>query len=758
MTKERRKKTKGNKLSAKELKSEILKLFRRSPRKQLNPKQVIQKLKIENNKDSVYHALQQLAETGDLLPLEDYKYKIARKEEGPPQQGAHVLEGIVDMTRSGDAYILVRGVPEDVHVGSRYLNTAMHGDLVQIRAWRPRGRRKQEGEVVKILERGTKHYLGTITHYPKYAIVTTDPTPFSIDIIIGATDTLGAKDGEKVVVAIKEWSYGKTATPEGRVTSVLGAAGSHDIEMKAILINNGFELEFSREALEECNQLEEQIPEAEILLRRDFREVDTFTIDPDNAKDFDDALSYRVLENGQVEIGVHIADVSHYVKPGTNLDKEALQRSTSVYLVDRVLPMLPEKLSNELCSLRPLEDKLTFSAVFTFDSNNRITERWFGKTIIHSNRRFTYEEVQEILESGEGEYAAELKKLNDLAISLRQKRFRHGSINFETDEVKFRLDEHGSPVEVFVKERKESHMLIEDFMLLANREVATFIAKKGKDFEIPFVYRVHDEPDPDKVSELARFAYELGFKMKVDTPRDIARSYNELTKAAAHDPALKLLEPLAIRTMAKAEYTTENIGHYGLGFEHYTHFTSPIRRYSDVLSHRILEPNLREDHFFRTKKDQLEDQCKHISKQERRAMDAERESVKYKQVEYLEKHIGDIFPGIVSGISERGFFVQLRDNYCEGFVLFDSLGETFEPAAGRLRIVGRRTGRELKMGDEIQVKVLATDLPKRRIELGWQDDQGGEGRKSPGKKPGSREGKRQSPIQGGGAAKKRKTE
>ncbi|MCB0610488.1 MAG: ribonuclease R [Lewinellaceae bacterium] len=741
MTKKKGKKIKGAKLSAKELQSEILKLFRRSPKKQLNPKQVVQKLKADNNKDSVLHALQQLAEAGELISLEDYKFKIAKKEAAPPKQGGQVLEGIVDMTRSGDAYIVVRGRPEDIHVSARYLNTAMHGDRVQIKAWRPGGRRKHEGEVLKIVERATKHYLGTLTNYPKYAIVQTDPTPFSIDIIINTADTKGAKTGDKVVVSISNWPQGKFSTPEGRVETVLGAAGSHDIEMKAILINNGFDLEFAKETLEETELLPDRIQEAEIALRRDFRPVTTFTIDPDNAKDFDDALSYRVLENGQIEIGVHIADVSHYVHPGTALDKEALQRSTSVYLVDRVLPMLPEKLSNELCSLRPNEDKLTFSAVFTFDQRNRITGRWFGKTVIHSDRRFTYEEVQEILDAGEGEYCAELKKLNELAISLRKKRFRHGSINFETDEVKFKLDENGAPIEVFVKERKEAHMLIEDFMLLANREVATFIAQKGKDYEIPFIYRVHDEPDPDKVGELARFAHELGFKMKVDTPQDIARSFNALTREAAKNPALKLLEPLAIRTMAKAEYTSENIGHYGLGFDYYTHFTSPIRRYSDVLSHRILERNLGEGNFYRMKKDKLEEECGHISKQERRAMDAERESVKYKQVEYLEKHVGDTFKGMVSGIAERGFFVQLKDNFCEGFVLFESLGETFEPTTSRLRIIGRRTGKELKMGDDIEVKVLSTDLSKRRVELEWIEQ-------SPNQKqPAKQRGRR--PAQGG---------
>ncbi|MFN7115449.1 MAG: ribonuclease R [Saprospiraceae bacterium] len=705
---------KTKKLPAKQLQQEVLKLFQKDPKARLNPRQVAQKLSVENNKDSVQHAINQLVGQGKIINLGDFRYRLNQSE--APKQKSKLYEGYVDMTRTGAAYIVCDGLEEDVYVAASLMNTAMHGDRVLIKAWVPRGRRRFEGEVVKVLERATEHFLGEIRLFPKYAIVMPQKM-MAMDVLVKLEDTKGAKDGDLVVVKIKDWIGGKTGTLDGEVTTVLGAAGSHDIEMKAILINNGFNLDFDENIIKESESLQTDITEAEIAKRRDLRGVTTFTIDPFNAKDFDDALSFQYQEDGSLEVGVHIADVSHYVKPGTALDKEAYKRSTSVYLVDRVLPMLPEKLSNELCSLRPHEDKLTFSAIFIFDKNDKITSRWFGKTIIHSDRRFTYEEVQEILDGKEGDFADELKILNKIAHKLRKERFKKGAINFETEEVQFRLDEEGVPTEVFVKERKDAHMLIEDFMLLANREVATFITEKGKDEEIPFVYRIHDEPNPDKVMELASFASELGFKMKIESPKDISKSYNSLAEAAETNPALRLLQPLAIRTMAKAEYSTNNIGHYGLAFDYYSHFTSPIRRYSDVLAHRILELNLPEDKAYRVDKEPLEERCKHISMQERKAMDAERESVKYKQVEYLAKHVGDEFIGFISGIIDRGFFVMLKDNYCEGMVGFETMPEPFEVADSRLRMTGAYSRRQFKMGDEVTVRIVRTDISKRQIEM-----------------------------------------
>ncbi len=711
----KKKKAKHAKLSVRELQQAILKLLKANPRKRYNPKQIARKLKSGNNKDSVQHALDQLVEARKVENLGDFKYRY--RSGAANQKNLQECEGIVDMTRQGDAFVMTDSLETDVYIPMRHLNTALHGDRVRVAWWKVPRRKNPEGEVIEVVERATEHFIGTIHFGPRIAVVVPDRMNMPVDIYVPLGKVRNAQDGDKVVVKVVRWTDRRYHAPIGEVTEVLGKPGSHDIEMKAILINNGFRLSFPKEVLQEANDLSTHIDLQEIHRRRDMRDVTTFTIDPEDAKDFDDALSIRRLPNGHIEVGIHIADVTHYVKEHSLLDQEAYKRATSVYLVDRVLPMLPEKLSNELCSLRPHEDKLTFSAVFEFDRRDRVVSRWFGKTVIHSDRRFTYNEAQEILEKRTGAFAEELLELNRLAQKLRARRFRNGSINFETEEVRFRLDEHGVPVEVYVKERKEAHMLVEDFMLLANREVATYIHEKGKDSqEIPFVYRVHDQPDPVKVEEFARFAKELGFEIDTRSPKTIAQSYNRLAEEAEHNEVLRILEPIAIRTMAKAIYTTNNIGHYGLGFKYYTHFTSPIRRYADVLVHRILEENLN-DKTLRVKKEKLEAQCRHISAMERRAMDAERESVKYKQVEYIEKHLGEVFEGVVSGIIDSGFFVQLKENLCEGMVRFSSMDEPFEVEAGRLRARGVRTGRVIKMGDQLKVKVVDADPARRQIEM-----------------------------------------
>jgi ribonuclease R len=716
-------KVKGKKLSAKALRDQVMGLLSRHPGKQFNPKQIAKKLKIENNKDSVLDALQKLAESGSVVAVDDYRFKLKNGAAAPAKSSQSssspsnkkVYEGYVDMTRNGDAYIVSQERENDIHVAAKFLNSALNGDIVQVTTWKPRGRRV-EGEVIKVLKRVTEHFMGTLKLSRNFGIVIPDSSNMPVDIIVFPENLNGAKENDKVVVKVEKWHDQQHRSPVGLITSVLGAISTNEFEMKSILVNNGFPLEFPPEVLEETEDLPDHIPVMEINRREDLREVTTFTIDPEDAKDFDDAISFRKLEDDAFEIGVHIADVSHYVKPGSALDLEAFQRSTSVYLVDRVLPMLPEKISNELCSLRPNEDKLTFSAIFKFDKNHRITSRWFGRTVIHSDHRFTYEQAQEVMDSGKGDFAEELEILTKVARKLRKDRFKRGSIDFDSEEVRFRLAEDGTPLEVYVKERKEAHLLIEDFMLLANREVAAYVGKKGKSAEIPFVYRVHDLPDPDKVAELARFAKEMGFQMKFDTPDDIARSYNKLTKEAKKNDHLKILEPIAIRTMAKAEYVVENIGHYGLGFEYYTHFTSPIRRYSDVLVHRILDGNLG-DKTFRTDKSRLEAQCKHISMMERKAMEAERESTKYKQVEFIQNHLGENFKGVISGIIDRGLFVELKGNKCEGMIGFEHFPEPFEVDPGRLKAVGKRTGKTFKMGDDIEVKVVGVDLGKRQIDM-----------------------------------------
>ena len=716
MTK-KRKSTKDRKLTVPELQRIVLQVFKDNPKKRFNPRQITRKIKVDNNVDSIRHALDKLVEKNQLVELEDYKYKL--KIHPASNLPKKTFTGKVDMTRMGSAFIICEDLEEDVFVAAKHLNSALNGDIVEIQTWKPRGRRRREGEVVSVVKRATEHFLGTIHLSGAYGFVIPDKLNMPVDIFVELENTKGAKDNDKVVVRVEQWHGGKNKSPIGVITAVLGQTGSSDIEMKAILINNGFNLEFPEEVIAESEALSDDLSAEELAKRRDMRKVTTFTIDPHDAKDFDDALSLEYLDNGHYEIGVHIADVTHYVKPGTALDKEAYLRSTSVYLVDRVLPMLPERLSNGLCSLRPNEDKFTFSAVFEFDKNDKIVNRWFGKTMTHSDHRFTYEGAQEVIESGEGDFASELRVINRLARKMRKDRFKQGSIDFDMEEVRFRLDEDGVPIEVYIKERKEAHMLIEEFMLLANREVAKYIHDKAEGLEIPFVYRIHDEPNPDKVIELAKFAKELGFEMNVSNPKEIARSYNRMVEAAKDEPGLRLLEPIAIRTMAKAAYSSDNIGHYGLGFQFYSHFTSPIRRYSDVLAHRILQRNIVDKYPYRTDKAKLEEQCKHISAQERKAMDAERESVKYKQVEFMEKHLGETFDGRISGIVDKGFFVQLEGVKSEGLVGFDLMGEPFDVHDSRLSAKGLRSKMVLRMGDPVQVRIVSTDLARRQIEMEW---------------------------------------
>jgi ribonuclease R len=624
------------------------------------------------------------------------------------------------------------------------VNGALNGDIVQVLLFPapPRHRggqpmRKPEGEVISVTKRANEFFLGTIRLSRKYALLIPDNPNMLTDIFVPLEACREARDGDKVVVKITDWQEGKGRVPIGKVTQVLGNVAGNDFEMKKILINQGFQLEHSEEAEAEAAKIPETISPQEIERRRDFRDILTFTIDPEDAKDFDDALSIRTLENGNLEIGVHIADVTHYLKPDSVLDREAYERSTSVYLVDRCNPMLPEKLSNNLCSLVPHQDRLTFSAVFTFDEKDKLLKRWFGKTVIHSAKRFAYEEAQTVLEQkASPELKANpifeqldwaLKNLDRIAKKMRKEREKNGAIGFETDEVRFRLAEDGTPLEAYVKERKDAHLLIEDFMLLANKEVALYMQPPAQPrtekrpagregAEIPFIFRVHDLPDMSKVADFARFAAEMGHPIKVDTPQQIAKSFNDLMRAARKDDRLKLLEPLAIRTMAKAIYSAENIGHYGLGFTHYSHFTSPIRRYSDVLAHRILERNL-DGKTYRVDKSKLEEQCKHISAQERKAADAERESVKYKQAEYLKSRIGETFEGVISGMIERGFFVELSDSKAEGLVDFRYLDDTYTLEEGNLRAKGKRYKKEYKMGDRLRVRIAAVDMVKRQVEM-----------------------------------------
>ena len=746
-------KVKGQKLSAKQLQTAVRKLLAHHAKKQFNPKQIKKKLEVLNNKDSINYALEQLVERKEVRALGDYKFQINntdtdgtrqngqsrngdRKSRSGDRRGSEkdrrgsdkrgkgdrqTAEGRVDMTRSGSAFIVVEGLENDIFVNQRKLGSALNGDTVKVQYWQTNRKKRPEGQVVAVTERAADHFLGEIQVSKNYAFVIPNKLNMPLDIYVDLADTKGAKDGDKVVVKVTSWPEKPGKSPRGKVTSVLGATGSSDIEMKAILINNGFNLEFPEAVIAESEDLRDVISLQEVHRRRDMRDVTTFTIDPHDAKDFDDALSIQWLDDDLIEVGVHIADVSHYVKTDSALDKEAYERCTSVYLVDRVLPMLPERISNELCSLRPHEDKCTFSAIFKFTPRGKIVDRWFGKTVIHSDHRFAYEEAQKVLDGEDDTLKKELLQLNKFALKLRKERFKNGAIDFDSEEVRFKLDEDGVPIDVYVKERRQANMLIEDWMLLANREVATFISKKGKKEEIPFVYRVHDEPDLERVEEFAAFARDLGFEVDTSSPRAIAKSYNALTKAASEDEYLKLIQPIAIRTMAKAIYTTENIGHYGLGFDNYTHFTSPIRRYSDVLVHRILEENLG-DKTLRVNKAKLEEKCGRISLRERAATAAERESIKYKQVEYMEKHIGETFDGIVNGIIDRGIFVEVLGTMAEGLAGFERMSEGFNVDGSRLFATGIRTGQKIKMGDPVQVKIVAADLTRRQIEMELVED------------------------------------
>ena len=711
-------KVKGNKLPAKKLEYLLSKVFERQPKKRLNAKQLIKKLKIQNSRDSVQQVLEKLEGMGKIREVKDQKYRLASSEHATEQVQSEAYDGYVDLTRSGAGYIICEGIDQDIYVSAKRLQLAMHGDKVRVQLVSRRGK-KPEGKVVKILERSKDKFIGDFQQNKNFAFVIPDDRRTPFDIIVYPNEQAQAEDGDKVMVEIMQWPDRANQSPIGRITKVLDKSDHHGVMMQSILVNHGFDIAFPKVVEDEAAKLTQALSPEEISRRRDFRGVTTLTIDPSTAKDFDDALSIAFLENEHLEVGIHIADVTHYVKPGTQLDKEAYKRSTSVYLVDRVAPMLPEILSNGLCSLRPKEDSLTFSAVFEFDKNLKIIKRWFGKGVIHSDHRFSYEDAQEQIDTGTGDFTTELRTLNKLSKTLRTRRLNEGSIAFESPEVQFELNELNHPISIFTKERMDTHKLVEDLMLLANREVANYISKKEK-LEIPFVYRIHDQPDEQKLEEYSLFLKELGFNFDIQSPTKIKESFNRLSEEARKNEVLAFAEPFAVRTMSKAIYSTENIGHFGLGFEFYAHFTSPIRRYADVLVHRILQRNLSET--VRVDKSDLERQCRHISNQEKKAQEAERESIKFKQVEYIAERIGQTFLGIVSGMIDRGLFISLKETQIDGLIGFDSMGEPFEVAENRMKAVGQRSGRVLKIGQEIQVRVVAVRIDDMEVDMEFAED------------------------------------
>jgi len=636
------------------------------------------------------------------------------------QSSANVLKGKLDITRSGMGFVTVEGMDVDIMIRPADFNTAMHGDTVRvvIKEMRSSGKRMQ-GVVKDVLQRKRTEFIGELKMNKGFAFFIPESDKPMPDFFIPLSNINKAQDGDRVVVKLQEWENDGNKRPVGEVLTVLDAENTNDAAMKEIMLDAGFPLQFSDEALEVAARIPDVISREEIKRRKDIRDVFTITIDPADAKDFDDAISFRKLKNGNYEIGVHIADVSHYVEPDNDLDKDAYQRATSVYLPDRVNPMLPEHISNVLCSLRPKEDKLTFSAVFQISPKAEVKQYWLGKTVIHSDHRFTYEEVQAIIEEKAGLHAEEVLILNDLAQRFRKKRFNNGAINFSSQEVKFKLDDKGDPVGIMIKESKEAHQLIEEFMLLANRTVAENISKlKVNNKPLPFPYRTHDDPDEEKLVPFAAFAKKFGHTFDTSSPDTIAESFNQLLKDVHGKPEQHVLEQLGIRTMAKAKYTTENVGHYGLGFEHYCHFTSPIRRYPDVLVHRILFDVLN-NKIQPDKK--LEEKCKHCSDRERSAMEAERAANKYKQVQYMKNYLGEEFEGVISGVASFGFWVETVEHKCEGLVSVNSLLEydEFRHVETDYCLVGQRSGKKFRMGDKVWIKVVAANLTKRQLDYEW---------------------------------------
>lgn len=677
----------------------------------LNYKQVSAKLNITDAaaRETILEVLKEQAKKGIFAEPEKGKFKLKDLKT--------FITGKVDMTADGSAFIVPDDEFEkDVFVSARKLHNALHGDKVKVYIYAKKSGRKNEGEVVEIIERAKTDFIGVIRISDRFAFVNIDDRKMLHDIFVPLSDLNGAKNGQKVQVAITDWPEG-VKNPIGKVINILGEQGENNTEMNAILAQYGFPLSFPPAVENEANAIPEQVSEADLKDRRDFRETVTFTIDPADAKDFDDAISFKKLENGNYEIGVHIADVSYYVTPNSDLDKEAYSRATSVYLVDRVIPMLPERLSNGVCSLRPNEDKLCFAAVFELDAQANVVQEWFGRTVIHSNHRFSYEEAQEVIESKAGDYAEEINKLNELAYILRDRKFKNGAISFESTEVKFKLDETGKPIGVYVKERKDAHKLIEDFMLLANKKVAEFIAKKGKGKQkYTFIYRSHDSPNLENLGNFALFAARFGYKINMKTDKDIAKSLNYLMEDVEGKKEQNVLTQLAIRSMAKAVYTTKKTSHYGLAFDHYTHFTSPIRRYPDVMVHRLLAAYL--NHEKSADAEEYEIAASHSSAMEKRAADAERASIKYKQAEYLEENVGNTFPGIISGVTEWGMYVELTDNKCEGMIRLRDITDDFYVLDEKnYCIVGQRKQKKYQLGDEVMVKVKKVDLAKRQIDF-----------------------------------------
>jgi ribonuclease R len=728
MARKGKKKKSGKSFNRDSLTNAVVGIFTNNPAQTFNYKQIAKRLDIRDTatKRMIGQVLEFLKDRDDLIEIYNGKYKLKSR-------GGYIY-GTVDMTQSGYAYILSDTMEEDVFVSRNNLNRALNGDYVKVYLYARRKNKRLEGEIVEVIERARNTFVGIVEVTGHFAFLNTNIKEMPYDLYIPIDKLKGAQDGQKAIAKITGWPKG-TKNPSGEIVEVLGEPGQNEVEMHAILAEFELPWKFSEEVEREAALISDKISREDYHSRRDFRDVTTITIDPADAKDFDDALSIKSLDNGNWEVGIHIADVSHYVKPKSMISQEAYERGTSVYLVDRVVPMLPERLSNNLCSLKQDTEKLCYSVVFEMNSDAEVINKWFGRTIIRSDRRFDYEEVQHIIETKGGDFKSEILILHELAQKLRTERFRNGSFSFERVEVKFDIDEQGYPLRIFWLENKASNQLIEEFMLLANKYVAELIGKPrqvNKQMEEnftpsekiktkTFVYRVHDKPNQEKLESFAWFIKRFGYHLNMGSKKKIAISMNKLVEDVKGKKEQNIIENLAIRTMAKAEYSTVNIGHYGLAFPYYTHFTSPIRRYPDLMVHRLLDHYLNGGESKSQKK--YEARCKHSSEMERKAMEAEWASIKYKQVEFLADKIGEIHDGIISGVTEWGLYVELIQCKCEGMISIRDLYDDFyDYDEDNYCITGKRTGRMFQLGDQIRVEIARANLAKRQLDFILADD------------------------------------
>ncbi len=730
MTKKKHRKPSNNKIS--NLTNTILSILKKDRNQSFNYKQIAAKIGVNDasSRNQIIKKLQQLKAKQEIEEVERGKFKAIVTTE--------YHTGRVDMASRGAGYIISDDFEDDVYISSNNMNKALHGDEVEFYAYKRLKNGKREGEITKIIKRAKTEYVGVIQLNKNYAFVVVDSNKMYTDIFVPINKTKHANDGDKVLVALEEWPE-KADSPNGKVIEVLGRPGEHNTEIHAILAEYGLPLEFPKEVEDFANKIDTSITKDEIAKRRDMRADLTFTIDPKDAKDFDDALSFKVLDDGLFEIGIHIADVSHYLQPGTILDDEAYERATSVYLVDRVVPMLPEVLSNNACSLRPNEEKYTFSAVFKMNTKAEVVHEWFGRTVTYSDARFAYEEAQAIIENNTNSDKTELTintiipsdvsltgktyqttpdiaeaiiKMDAFAKKMRFKRMQSGAISFDKVEVKFNLDQDANPVGVFFKTSKDANKMIEEFMLLANRKVSEFVGKQKK----TFIYRVHDEPDDSKLAALQNVVGRFGYKLNFKDKKSVSSSLNNLLSEVVGKKEQNLVDTLTIRTMSKAEYTTHNIGHYGLAFDYYSHFTSPIRRYPDVMAHRLLQQYL--DGEKSVNADIYEDRCNHSSNMENLATKAERDSIKYMQIRFMEDHKDEDFVGVISGVTDWGIYIEIIENKCEGMVsVRDMKDDHYQFDEDHYALIGKNSKTMYQLGDEVVVKVKNTDLVKKHLDF-----------------------------------------